>query len=77
MAEPFALTTADPRFDPKERVTVNGFEYVPAAEVESGHWGMDFGFEPIGSRFKISYRDGHPIYEFIPAEQFFKQPSDG
>lgn len=35
MAAPFPLTTADPRFNPtKERVTVNGYAFVPAAEHE-------------------------------------------
>ncbi len=30
MTEPFALQTADARFDPREPVRVNGFLYVPA-----------------------------------------------
>jgi hypothetical protein len=32
MPEPFALLTADPRFNPNEPVTVNGFLYQPASE---------------------------------------------
>lgn len=31
MADPFVLKTADPTFDPREPVTVNGYRYVPAA----------------------------------------------
>jgi hypothetical protein len=27
-----ALTTGDPRFDPQEPVTINGYRYVPAPE---------------------------------------------
>lgn len=34
MSKPFALTTADPAFDPRQPVTVNGYLYVPA-EVSS------------------------------------------
>lgn len=30
MAEPFRLTTADARFDPRQPVTVNGYLYLPA-----------------------------------------------
>lgn len=30
--DPIALTTPDPRFDPREAVTVNGYAYVPAAQ---------------------------------------------
>lgn len=32
MPEPFALTTADPKFDPRQPVTVNGYAYVRAPE---------------------------------------------
>lgn len=30
MAEPFAIATQDPRFDPQEPVKVNGYLFVPA-----------------------------------------------
>lgn len=29
MPDPIALTTPDPRFDPTQPVTVNGYRYVP------------------------------------------------
>lgn len=34
MADPFALKTADARFNPNEPVTVNGFLYVPADQCQ-------------------------------------------
>lgn len=37
MAKPFALTTADPTFDPRQPVTVNGYAYVRAT-VTQIHW---------------------------------------
>lgn len=32
MLDPFALKTADPRFNPSDPVTVNGYLYIPAAK---------------------------------------------
>jgi hypothetical protein len=29
MPEPFALTTPDPNFDPREPITVNGYCFIP------------------------------------------------
>ncbi|MDE2436468.1 MAG: hypothetical protein KGM49_09425 [Sphingomonadales bacterium] len=37
MPDLFALMTADPRFNPREPVTVNGFRYVPAVSACVNH----------------------------------------
>lgn len=37
MADPFSLTTADPRFDPSEPVTINGYLYAPVNGVRPAH----------------------------------------
>lgn len=35
MTAPFALSTGDPRFDPREPVTINGYLYIPADAVRA------------------------------------------
>lgn len=35
MAAPLSLSTGDPRFDPREPVTINGYLYLPADAVHT------------------------------------------
>lgn len=52
MDEQLALTTADPRFDPKKAVTINGFLYVPL-------------HMPGASPYTVETDAKHPLHEKV------------
>lgn len=46
MNAPFAISTADPRFDPRKPVTINGYPFLPAEPEMAVH-------QPVPGRHRV------------------------